>query len=84
MITILFELAKIEDEQLRNQAVELWLDSLSEEERQELEDDFRRLLVATDYVLTSLAENLRPIAEVIGEWVQDNPEVRAYLEAMNE
>jgi hypothetical protein len=82
MTTIPFELARIEDEELRNQAVELWIAGLSEQERQEVEANLRRLLVNTEFVLTSLAEHLRPVVEVIGEWLVCNPEVKAYLETL--
>lgn len=84
MTAIPFELTRIEDEQPRNQAIELWLAGLSEQERQELSDTVYSLVMGFVPFVEAIGETCRQIVDAFGNWVESNPEVKAYLETLTE
>lgn len=79
MTAIPFELARIEDEQLRNRAIEIWLAGLSEQECQELSDTVYNLVMGFVPFIEAVGETCRQIVDAFGNWIEDNPEIKAYL-----
>lgn len=82
MTVIPFELARIEDEGLRDQAITLWLSQLSEQERQELSDTIFNIVVGFVPFVEAVGDACRGIVESIVKWVEANPDLMAYLETL--
>lgn len=76
----LYDILRIENEQLRHQALILWMVQLTDEERQELNESIQEIVEGFQPFIEAIGETCRQIVSAISEWVEDNPELMAYLE----
>lgn len=76
----LSDILRIENEQLRLQALVLWMAQLTEEERRELNESTQKIIEVFQPFIEAISETCQQIASAISEWIKDNPELMIYLE----